>query len=232
MSTEKPPSQLGIRARARQFVLTRYKELNELAYWAWRKARERQLGNDHYRHFYTAQFGIQPEFYAGKKLLDIGCGPRGSLEWADMAAERVGLDPLAKQYLRLGAKHHRMSYVAAASEAMPFADRYFDVAFSFNSLDHVEDLAKTVSEIKRVLKPGGLFLLITDVNHEPTACEPQRLTWETAQAFAPELELLEQADFERQQGVYDSLKAARRYDHADPTPRYGILTAKLRRRAS
>ena len=30
---------------------------------------------------------------------DIGCGPRGSLEWATMAAERVGLDPPVNKYL-------------------------------------------------------------------------------------------------------------------------------------
>ena len=29
---------------------------------------------------------------SGMRVLDVGCGPRGSLEWATMAARRVGID--------------------------------------------------------------------------------------------------------------------------------------------
>ena len=66
----------------------------ELAWW--RGARERlgdlEAGIPFYRWAFTEHFGLDPGFYRGKRLLDVGCGPRGSLEWADMAAERVGLD--------------------------------------------------------------------------------------------------------------------------------------------
>jgi len=65
-----------------------------------------------------------------------------------------------------------MNYVSSGSEHIPFVDNYFDVVCSFNSLGHVDNLEKSISEIKRVLKVGGLFLLLTDVNHEPTECEP------------------------------------------------------------
>ena len=88
--------------------------------------------------------------------MDIGCGPRGSLEWAEMATVRVGLDPLAESYRELGTEEHRMQYVASGSENVPFPDGTFDIVTSFNSLDHVHNLNKTIREIKRVLKPGGL----------------------------------------------------------------------------
>jgi ubiquinone/menaquinone biosynthesis C-methylase UbiE len=213
----------------RACVLTGYKELNELAYWFVRKLSEKRLSNEHYRYFYTTHYGIDPEFYAGKRLLDIGCGPRGSLEWAHMAGERIGLDPLAKQYLRLGARDHKMTYVAANAEAMPFPDRHFDCTFSFNSLDHVADLDMTVAEIKRVTKPGGSFLLITDVNHEPTVCEPQRLSWDVVKLFEPEFKLDIESHFERGQGMYDSIRRGSRYDHDDDSVRYGLLSAKFSR---
>jgi len=45
-------------------------------------------------------FGLSKDFYKGKKILDIGCGPRGSLEWADMTLERVGLDPPGRKILK------------------------------------------------------------------------------------------------------------------------------------
>ena len=84
---------------------------------------------------------------------------------ADMAAERVGLDSLAREYMKLGADRHKMRYVDAGAESIPFPTAHFDAAFSFNSLDHVHDLGRAIAEIKRIVKPGGLFLLITEIDH-------------------------------------------------------------------
>lgn len=53
------------------------------------------------------------EELAGRRVLDVGCGPRGSLEWADRARVRVGLDPLVDAYRELGVADHAMGYVAA-----------------------------------------------------------------------------------------------------------------------
>ena len=66
-----------------------------MAYWRSRKAAEGVLTNSHYEFFFTAYFGSSADFYSGKRIFDVGCGPRGSLEWAEMTAERVGTDPLA-----------------------------------------------------------------------------------------------------------------------------------------
>ena len=49
---------------------------------------EGTLKNSWYVDTFTRRVGIEKDFYHNKKILDIGCGPRGSLEWADMAAER------------------------------------------------------------------------------------------------------------------------------------------------
>ena len=77
------------------------KQTAELAYWQWVK-RERDITiNSHYQQLYTECFGLDAEWYRGKVLLDIGCGPRGSLEWATMAARRIGLDPLMDEYREL-----------------------------------------------------------------------------------------------------------------------------------
>lgn len=67
-----------------------YKQYRELFFWKDRAAHEAVLVNDHFAYFYTGYFGLDESFYHGKRILDIGCGPRGSLEWASGAAERVG----------------------------------------------------------------------------------------------------------------------------------------------
>jgi len=56
-------------------------------------------------------------------------------------------------YLRLGASHLLMKYVDALSENIPLKDAECDAVFSFNSLDHVEDVDQTPREGKRVTRP-------------------------------------------------------------------------------
>lgn len=201
---------------------------HELEYWRNVKTREGVLSNRHYEYFYTTHFGIDKEWYKNKKILDIGCGPRGSLEWANVAAERVGLDPLAERYVELRVGNHGMRYVTAHSEEIPFSDQYFDVVCSFNSLDHVDDLDQTIREIIRVINHEGLFLLLTDVDHRPTMTEPIAYSWDIVDKFSPHLRILDTKHYEKtSSGIYQSIRAAIPYDHSNSAQRYGILSANL-----
>ena len=168
-------------ARARRAA----KRRAELAYWRSRREAESGLRGDHYERFYTDYFGLPRSFYAGKRVLDVGCGPRGSLEWADDASARIGLDPLADEYRKLGASDQRMTYVTGSAEEIPFDSESFDVIASFNSLDHVDSLDAAIAEITRVARPGALLLLLTEVGHDPTFTEPQRLGWDVVSSFEP-----------------------------------------------
>ncbi len=207
---------------------TKIKEASELAYWKLKKRKEKELNNDHYKYFYIEHFGLSEAFYSGKKVLDVGCGPRGSLEWADMTIERVGLDPLADKYLKLGADAHKMTYVNAGSESIPFPDDYFDVVCSFNSIDHVEDLPTTCQEIRRVLRNGGTFLLIVDIHDEPTINEPQPIDWNFIKKNFSEWDLKEERHFEKSvDGIYQSIRNSIPFDHNNLKDRYGILSARL-----
>lgn len=208
----------------------RHKGQHELQYWLQRRSAEGELDNSHYVELYTTRFAISKDFYRGKRILDIGCGPRGSLEWAEMAAERVGLDPLAREYMKLGADRHQMNYVASGAEAMPFPKAYFDVVCSFNSLDHVANLDRTIGEIKRVTKAGGRFLLLTDVNHEPTECEPITFGWDIIDRFTPEFTAQDVKHFEKMpEGLVATLRAGEPYDHARSSDRYGVLQVDFTR---
>jgi SAM-dependent methyltransferase len=175
----------GARSALPASLLVRFKHAEEMAFWQglYRK-NHGSLPNSHFAYFYTTHFAIPPDEYSGAAILDIGCGPCGSLEWADNAKERVGLDPLVKQYKRLGIGTHRMRYVRAPSEKIPFDRGHFDFVTSFNSLDHVDDVDSTFDEIIRVLKQGGTFLLITEINHPPTPTEPHRLTEDLIERLA------------------------------------------------
>jgi SAM-dependent methyltransferase len=170
---------------------TAFKHHSELSYWRSRfNAEKGSLSNSHYEPLYTTVYDLTRDDYTDKAVIDIGCGPRGSLEWATMAAERVGLDPLADQYLKLGASKHAMKYVTAPSENIPFPDGYFDIVTCLNALDHVDKISETIAEIKRVTRKGGFFLVSVEIDHLPTPMEPLVLTERDMDQFLPEFEIL------------------------------------------
>lgn len=186
----------------------RYKNWMELRYWRGRHRQEGLLSHSHYEYFYTTFFGLDRQAYSGKRVLDIGCGPRGSLEWIAAKAECVGIDPLVPQYRALGTDDHRMKYVHAGVEKMPFPNGHFQVVTSFNNLDHVDDIDKALTEIKRVTHLGGTLLLITEVEHEASATEPQNLPRSIAHRFEPEFKILSQGicAVRDDHNVYQSLR--------------------------
>lgn len=147
----------------------------ELNYWK-NQYTKKQFTNCWYEYYYTENFNIAKKDYFNKKILDIGCGPLGSLEWVSENANCFGLDPLANDYCKnFDCKNHRMTYIKSNSENIPFPDEYFDYVTSINSLDHVDNVENTLSEIHRVLLPKGLLLIIVEINHPPTICEPHEL---------------------------------------------------------
>ncbi len=218
--------------KLRDFLLRSktFKKYKELQYWKNLKKACNGLPRSSAYEFYTTHFSLSKDFYTDKKILDIGCGPCGDLEWADNASERIGIDPLARKYLKLGANKHKMKYIQAFAESMPFDDEYFDVVSSFNSLDHVDDINKTISEIARVCKKEGLFLLLTEVNHVSTPCEPQTFGFDIVNSFLSYFNILEERHYENKAGgLYESILQGISYDHSDAFRRTGILLVKFKK---
>jgi SAM-dependent methyltransferase len=210
------------------FGRSQLKNTAESLYWLWVYLKEKKLTKAHYQPFFTTYFDLSEEFYHGKKILDIGCGPRGSLDWAKQAELTIGLDPLADFYQKIN-PYLSMKIIKAEAEHIPFENDFFDVVSSFNSLDHVDDLSLVVAEIKRVLKPQGFFLLITDVHPEPTLCEPSGFDWDIVKRFEPELFCLSERHYEGER-LYQSIRQSVPFDHSDSRKRFGVLTAKFQKR--
>lgn len=200
----------------------------ELKYWRERHSAENQiLSNTHYEPLYTSAFGLDRSVYSGKRVLDIGCGPRGSLEWADVTAQRVGLDPLVPDYRKLGIGRHKMEYCAAPSHKIPFPGGHFDFVTCLNALDHVDDFEGTVGEIKRVTKAGGFFLLSVELDHPPTPAEPITITHDQLRTFAPEFEPVHEELFgtPEDHNLHAAILSKRPYVPNQP----GIYVGKMRR---
>jgi malonyl-CoA O-methyltransferase len=77
------------------------------------------------------------------------------------------------QAMKYSTKRRTVLTACADIEAMPFADESFDFVFSNLSLQWCNDLPAALTEVYRVLKPGGLFLFTTfgpDTLKELRAC--------------------------------------------------------------
>ena len=210
------------------------KRRSEIGYWRSRRKVEGTLNDlsEKYRYTYTEHFGLNPDDYRGKRIMDIGCGPRGSLEWCEGAEELVGLDPLAHKYERIQPyPEPRMNYVRGSAEAIPFPDGYFDFVTSLNSLDHVDDPPAAITEIARVTRPGGRFLLLVEINHPPRRAEPWRLQWDVVDDVAAagfDVKLKEGLEYDPD-GIHAALRGGDKYRWDDPTDRPAYLIAMFER---
>jgi SAM-dependent methyltransferase len=157
------------------------KETAEL--WYWRERLEIDGGvfkNDHYRRIMLGIAGEQDEtFLQGKVVADFGCGPRGSLTWAECAALRIGIDVLADRYADEFTSNflsHKMVYLKSTESVIPLPSCSVDVLFTLNAVDHVKDLPVMCREILRILRPEGELMASFNLGEPATIYEPQQLT--------------------------------------------------------
>ncbi len=123
--------------------------------------------------------------YAAPAVLDVGCGPGrylNRLRRCFPRAELVGVDPLARE----GVSPAGVRFVRGEALRLPFASRQFHLVLCIETLEHALLPDKACRELLRVVRPGGMVLVIDKHARYRAAsvCPP----WE--QWFQPE-ELLE-----------------------------------------
>jgi SAM-dependent methyltransferase len=99
---------------------------------------------------------------AGRDILELGCGAaQWSIALARAGARLVGLD-LSEEQLRharrqMGSAGVDVPLVHADAEAVPLAAASFDIVFCDHGAMNFADPYRTVPEVARLLRPGGLF---------------------------------------------------------------------------
>jgi ubiquinone/menaquinone biosynthesis C-methylase UbiE len=119
---------------------------------------------------------------ANGRVLEIGAGTGLNLPHYPGSVEELVLtepeEPMARRLERklaeLGQVGRRAGVIRVPAEALPFEDDSFDTAVSTLVLCTVEDPAQALSEIARVLKPGGQLLFLEHVRSE----EPRLARWQ------------------------------------------------------
>jgi ubiquinone/menaquinone biosynthesis C-methylase UbiE len=93
----------------------------------------------------------------GLTVLDLGCGTGANMQMLiEMGAEVVGVD--MSEFALKYCKEKKLDVVLGTAEKIPFEAGKFDLVLASDVLEHIENDANAVTEIKRVLRPQGVFI--------------------------------------------------------------------------
>lgn len=93
---------------------------------------------------------------SGLDVIDVGCGEgRFCRMLAERGARMVGIDPTEKFIAEARRRQPDAEFHVAEAENFPVADGRVDLAVSYLSLIDIPDYRRAISEIRRVLRPGG-----------------------------------------------------------------------------
>ncbi|HVF55080.1 MAG TPA: methyltransferase domain-containing protein [Pyrinomonadaceae bacterium] len=90
--------------------------------------------------------------------LDVGCGDGHFASMAFARALFAGIDPSAALVGEARMRGVHTHLVCASATAQPFPDSFFRTVVANCVVEHIPDLDATLSEVARVLRPGGRFL--------------------------------------------------------------------------
>jgi SAM-dependent methyltransferase len=141
--------------------ITRWKraQIAEKKFWlSTKESWSNQDPTQYWRGILAHGFNLDYHFFAGKSVLEVGCGPTGLIFELNDAKSRIGLEPMDLDDL-VNNEKKKSIVKRGIGEEIPYPDNSFDIVLSFNALDHSVDPAKVIREIYRVLRDGGDFLL-------------------------------------------------------------------------
>jgi SAM-dependent methyltransferase len=139
-----PPSRARLKARLKDFWNS------QEVYWS---NLQTESGANSQVRAHAASFIPQ-----GGRILDVACGCAANSVPLLQRGKYFGTD-ISQSGLRR-ARRPGLHLSCADAESLPFADASFDAAISTYSLEHSVNPARMLSEIVRVVRPGGRIVLL------------------------------------------------------------------------
>jgi SAM-dependent methyltransferase len=100
-------------------------------------------------------------YSAGRRMVDIASGEGYGSEMLRRAGATVTSIDVAEPACHHARERYGLDVVVGSAAAVPLASASHDVIVSFETLEHVDDTDAFLAEVKRVLKPGGTFIVST-----------------------------------------------------------------------
>jgi SAM-dependent methyltransferase len=106
---------------------------------------------------------LMGEVRAGDRALDLGCGTgEFTAAMAQAGAEAIGVEVAEAALRRARSRHPGVEFrLVPLDGPLPLEDGSFDLVWASEVIEHVTDTARWLSEVRRVLAPGGRLLVTT-----------------------------------------------------------------------
>ncbi|MCZ2149322.1 MAG: methyltransferase domain-containing protein [Bryobacterales bacterium] len=120
---------------------------------------EPDLWNEHF-----ARYSFASRLARQKRVLDIACGAGyGSAELAAVARTVTGID-ISSEAITYAKEHYHLpnlTFECSPADAIPHIDQSYDLVVAFEVIEHLESARALLSEARRLLAPGGQFIVST-----------------------------------------------------------------------
>jgi SAM-dependent methyltransferase len=161
------------------------------------------------------RYGVALDFCRGRRVLDIASGEGyGSNLIATVAESVRGVDISADAVAHARGKYRRpnLEYIQGSADRIPLPDAAVDTVVSFETIEHHDRHAEMMSEIKRVLRPGGVLVISSPDKLNYTDLSAAKNPYHVKELYREEFHALVKAHFANtvmllQRVVYGSLLA-------------------------
>ena len=114
---------------------------------------------------HVARYSFSSKYTNGKKVLDIACGVGyGCKILSKKGAKNVIGCDISMESINYAKEHYSgegIKFQVKDIKKLDFLDEEFDCIVSFETLEHVKDQEVAITELKRVLKKGGILIIST-----------------------------------------------------------------------
>lgn len=103
------------------------------------------------------------------RVLEVGCGAGGmvkAIKFYRPDLDIVGIDISKKTISEAKRGSQGVKFFSGDAYQVPFGDKSFEAVLMFDFLEHLEDPLKSLREVRRVLKPKGIFSTLVPIEGE------------------------------------------------------------------
>lgn len=114
---------------------------------------------------HAARYNFASKYIKSKKVLDIACGSGYGCEiLLENGAKYVVGSDISEETINYAKKNYQkknIEFIINDIKKLDFLDEEFDCIVSFETLEHVKEQDAVITELKRVLKKGGMLIIST-----------------------------------------------------------------------